>query len=101
EQKARYRGLLEARYKRVTSFLGRTRLPASLVALPFNSGYFMSFECVGISAEALRLRLLDKGIGTISMQDRYLRVAFSSVEAEVVDELYAAIAAEAAALSGV
>lgn len=99
EQKARYRGLLEARYAKVRAFLARTSLPASLRLLPFNSGYFMSFECVGVSAEALRLRLLDKGIGVISMQDRYLRVAFSSVEAASIEALYAAIFEEAAALA--
>jgi hypothetical protein len=60
----------------------------------------MSFECSGISAEALRVKLLDeKGIGTISMQDRFLRVAFSSVEAPGIDELYAEILAAAEALA--
>ena len=99
EQKARYRGLLEARYAKVRAFLARASLPPSLRLLPFNSGYFMSFECVDVSAEALRLRLLDKGIGVISMQDRYLRVAFSSVEAASIEALYAAIFEEAAALA--
>ncbi len=88
EQKARFRGLLEERYRKVRDFLASHELPPSLVALPFNSGYFMSFECEGISAETLRLRLLDKGVGTISIQDRYLRVAFSSVEATEVEALY-------------
>ncbi len=100
-QKARFRALLAERYRRLRDFLARTPLPASLRLLPFNSGYFMSFECVGISAEALRLRLLDEGIGTISMQDRYLRVAFSSVEADDIEALYAAIFAAAQALGSV
>jgi aspartate/methionine/tyrosine aminotransferase len=99
-EKLRFRGLLEARYRRVRDFLAAHSLPSCLVALPFNSGYFMSFECKGISAEALRLRLLERGIGTISMQDRYLRVAFSSVEESQVDELYAAIVASATELKG-
>jgi aspartate/methionine/tyrosine aminotransferase len=99
EQKARFRALLEERYFRVRDFIATHDLPASLLPLPFNSGYFMSFECRGISAEKLRLFLLDQGIGTISMQDKYLRVAFSSVEASEVDELYAAIFKAAAVLA--
>ena len=75
-------------------------MPASLSPLPFNSGYFMSFECRGISAETLRLRLLDEGIGTIAIGEKYLRVAFSAVEAGNIDELYAAIVAAARALEG-
>jgi len=100
EQKARYRKILEGRYKAMKSYLAARSLPASLVALPFNSGYFMSFECRGISAERLRLDLLEKmGIGTISMQDKYLRVAFSSVEEGQVVPLLDAISSAAAALS--
>ena len=97
EQKARLRGLLKARYERARDFLASRPLPPCLRPLPFNSGYFMSFECVGLSAEALRKKLLDeKGIGTVSIQDRYLRIAFSSVEAEDIEELFSEVAASAA-----
>ena len=99
-QKKRYRALLEGRYREAKKAISERPLPASLKALPFNSGYFMSFECLGISAETLRVKLLDgKGIGTISMQDRYLRVAFSSVEELGIAELYREIAAAAAELA--
>lgn len=98
-EKLRFRNLLEARYRKVRAFLESTRLPPSLRPLPCNSGYFMSFECLGFSAEALRLRLLDQGIGTISMQDKYLRVAFSSVEEASIEGLYTAIVEATAWLS--
>jgi len=99
DQKARYRKILGDRYRKVKEFLAKNPIPACLTALPFNSGYFMSFECVGISAEALRKKLLDeKGIGTISMQDKWLRVAFSSVEVSDVDVLYTEIFSAAKAL---
>lgn len=91
-QKAEFAGILEARYKAVKAFLASRPAPRGLKALPFNSGYFMCFECEGYSAEALRVKLLDeKGIGVISIQDRWLRVAFSSVDVAAVPELYAAI----------
>ena len=92
EQKVRYRKVLEGRYKAMKAYLGSHALPDFIVPLPFNSGYFMSFECKGFSAERLRIDLLEKlGIGTISMQDRYLRIAFSSVEEENVPALMKAI----------
>jgi hypothetical protein len=48
----------------------------------------------------LRQELLgNMGIGTISMQDKYLRVAFSSVEEEQVPDLLDAISSTAAKLS--
>ncbi len=105
EQKKAYRAILESRYRAMKNWLATTGAPVCLAPLPFNSGYFMSFECKGISAEALRIKLLDeKGIGTISMQDRYLRVAFSSVEAgdipELCDEIAAAATWLASAKSG-
>jgi aspartate/methionine/tyrosine aminotransferase len=99
-QKARYRSVLAARYARARDCLASRALPACLRALPFNSGYFMSLECLGLSAEALRKKLLDeRGIGTISIQDRYLRIAFSSVEESDVEALYGEILAAAEALA--
>jgi len=101
DQKARYRKILESRYRRVRDFLAGHPAPSCLKPLPFNSGYFMSFECDGLSAEVLRKKLLDeKGIGVIAMQEKWLRVAFSSVEAEDVEPLYTAIFASAKALMG-
>ncbi len=96
QQKKTYRDILESRYRAMKNWLATSGCPACLSPLPFNSGYFMSFECLGISAEALRIKLLDEsGIGTISMQDKYLRVAFSSVEAEDIPALCDEIASAA------
>lgn len=91
-QKAEFAATMERRYRVVKSFLSSHTAPAGLVPLPFNSGYFMCFECRGYSAEDLRIRLLDdRGIGTISIQDKWLRVAFSSVDEEKLSDLYAEI----------
>lgn len=89
KQKQEFGAMLERRYQKVKAFLASNKAPVGFVALPFNSGYFMCFECKGFSAEALRLYLLDKrSIGTISIQDTWLRVAFSSVDEENIDALY-------------
>jgi aspartate/methionine/tyrosine aminotransferase len=99
EQKSRYSHILGQRYKAMRAWLASNALPSCLKVLPFNSGYFMSFLCTGLSAEKLRLALLDNlGIGTISMQDKYLRVAFSSVEVEHIPALLVAIRDTASAL---
>jgi aspartate/methionine/tyrosine aminotransferase len=99
EQRARFRAVLAARYRRAQTFLSARSTPSCIKALPFNSGYFMSFDCEGISAEALRTRLLsEKGIGTVSIQGRYLRVAFSCVEESGIEELFSEILAAAESL---
>ncbi len=92
-QKARYREILKGRYKAMKKKLAEMTLPDGFTPMPFNSGYFMSFHCDGFSAEALRKKLLnEKGIGTVSLMDRYLRVAFSSVEESDISDLCDAIA---------
>ena len=90
QQKQEAFATLAARYRRAREMAART--PPPLRALPFNSGYFMTFELERGGAEALRKRLLlEHGVGTIAFQDRYLRVAYSSVEAERIEELYTLI----------
>jgi aspartate/methionine/tyrosine aminotransferase len=81
--------ILAARYREAKAFLAAHPTPAKLEVVPFNSGYFMSFRCKGVSAEAIRQRLLEQhGIGTISIGETFLRVAFASVEKDGIAELY-------------
>ncbi|MCK5156261.1 MAG: aminotransferase class I/II-fold pyridoxal phosphate-dependent enzyme [Spirochaetales bacterium] len=80
--------LLSARYQEVKKVLSKYTDNPLLRPMPFNSGYFMAFTCSG-SAEDLRVYLLEKyGIGTISIQDTYLRIAYSSVDVENIEDLY-------------
>ena len=73
---------------KVREILRVSGTPQRLEPLPFNSGYFMSFRCNGINAETLRVKLLGKGIGTIAIQEKYLRVAFSAVDLEDIPGLF-------------
>jgi hypothetical protein len=58
---------------------------ARLCPLPFNSGYFFSFRCVR-DARILRIYLLETyGVGTVSIGEQYLRVAYSSVDRESIE----------------
>ena len=89
-EKDEKRVVLEKRYKRVKKIVG-ARSDEILRPLPFNSGYFMAFECSGVNAESLRLALLDRGIGTIAIGEKYLRVAYSTIDLDDLDVLFAEI----------
>jgi len=87
--------LLRQRYEQVKTILAGKK-SAAIQPLPFNSGYFMSFRLLRGRAEDLRKALLmGCGIGTIAVDERCLRVAFSSVDVEKLAELYDMIYAEA------
>lgn len=91
EEKAEFRKILERRYKLVREFVS-THESKFIKPLPFNSGYFMSFDTMSIDAEKLRQKLLnDRGIGTISIDTKTLRVAFSSLDEEKINIVYQAI----------
>ncbi len=88
-EKEQYFQILKERYQTVRRIVASRKESPALTALPFNSGYFMSFRTNGLSAEKLRTELLHKeGIGTISIQDTFLRVAYASVDLADLEELY-------------
>ncbi|HZK84757.1 MAG TPA: aminotransferase class I/II-fold pyridoxal phosphate-dependent enzyme [Desulfosporosinus sp.] len=56
---------------------------------PFNSGYFMCLKLKGVRAEALRKHLLDHyGVGIISLCENDVRIAFSCVEEQDLEQLF-------------
>ncbi len=82
---------LKERYRKIRSILENKEKGRELTALAFNSGYFLTFHCGSINAETLRLRLLEKETGCISIGDRYLRAAFSAVDAEQLEDFFSTI----------
>lgn len=59
---------------------------------PFNSGYFMCLKLKKVNAEQLRLHLLDHyGVGTISINQTDLRIAFSCIAEEDISDLFGLI----------
>ena len=97
EKEALYK-MLKTRYQLVREFVDGRKSHA-LEALPFNSGYFMSFAVKGIDAETLRSRLLhESGIGTVSIDAETLRVAFSSIDEDAIHAVYEKIYDTAEAL---
>ena len=68
---------------------------------PFNSGYFMCLKLKDVDANELRLHALHKhGVGAISIGKTDLRVAFSCVDIEHLDELFEIIAMSIKELKG-
>ncbi len=58
-------------------------------AYPFNSGYFMCLKLKTADSELLRQRLLQKfGVGTISITNTDLRIAFSCLEVPEIPEIF-------------
>ncbi|MDR0551525.1 MAG: aminotransferase class I/II-fold pyridoxal phosphate-dependent enzyme [Spirochaetaceae bacterium] len=89
DEKRAYFEMLKERYLLVKKFIAQNKAPAFLKPLPFNSGYFMSFKTIGVSAEAIRRALLaEYGIGAIALGADYLRVAFASLETSQIEEVY-------------
>lgn len=94
EQKREAINKIENRYKVLKKTLEKYKNEKNLVPLPFNSGYFMSFECL-CDAETLRLLLLDEyATGVIRLDDHHIRLAFSSIDIEniplLIDTIYTA-----------
>ena len=82
---------LRLHYQRTQDILSDHATEDTLTPLPFNAGYFLCLRCNGISAEILRQKLLDDGIGTIAIGTTLLRVAYASIDIEQLERLFAAI----------
>ena len=89
-EKDRNREIIRERYLRVKEVLeAHPEYGDYFEALPFNSGYFMCIRLKRVSAEKLRVHLLEKyGVGLIAIGDTNLRIAFSCLEEGEIPELF-------------
>lgn len=80
--------ILKGRSLKLKTLLSDSRFEKDWQFYPFNSGYFMCLRLLQVNAEQLRRHLLDRyGIGTISIGETDLRIAFSSIEEQALEEL--------------
>jgi aspartate/methionine/tyrosine aminotransferase len=80
---------LKQRALKVKEVLRDAKYQAAWSVYPFNSGYFMCLQLKRVDAEALRVHLLDRyGVGLISVGQRDLRVAFSCIDEDQIQELF-------------
>jgi aspartate/methionine/tyrosine aminotransferase len=87
-EKAEAFSLLKERYLAVKKILA-PKSEGPLIPLPFNSGYFFTFQCKHLDAEKLRTHLLhERGIGTIAVSPRLLRIAYSSIDSDKIEDFF-------------
>jgi aspartate/methionine/tyrosine aminotransferase len=88
-QKQEKYNILKQRALRVKEILGNTKYRNAWDYYPFNSGYFMCLKLKKGNAEKLRLHLLEQyGVGVIALGESDIRIAFSCVEDENLQELF-------------
>lgn len=81
--------ILKARAWKVKQVLENPKYDAAWNPYPFNSGYFMCIKLKTVEAEPLRVHLLERyGVGLISIGKDALRIAFSCIEEDQVQELF-------------
>ena len=82
-------GVLCKRATRVKEVLANNKYYEAWDVYPFNSGYFMCLRLKTVNAEELRLHLLNKyGVGVISLGEMDIRIAFSCVEEEDIQDIF-------------
>lgn len=81
--------VLKARALKVKEVLANPMYDKAWAAYPFNSGYFMCIRLKTVEAEPLRIHLLDRfGVGLIALGKHDIRVAFSCIDIDQIQELF-------------
>ena len=89
KQRAEKAAIMKERALELEKVLQNPKYNEAWTEYPFNSGYFMCLHINKISARDLRVYLLDTyGVGTIAINDTDLRIAFSCIKKEDVQELF-------------
>ncbi|WP_025717468.1 aminotransferase class I/II-fold pyridoxal phosphate-dependent enzyme [Paenibacillus sp. 1-18] len=89
QQKQEKFQIMKGRANKVKALLDSGKYGDVWSYYPFNSGYFMCLKLNGLSAERLRTHLLEQyGVGTIALGEHDLRIAFSCIEEEYLEDLY-------------
>ncbi|MFB5267200.1 aminotransferase class I/II-fold pyridoxal phosphate-dependent enzyme [Paenibacillus enshidis] len=89
QQKAEKFAVMKGRANTVKKLLDSGKYDDAWDYYPFNSGYFMCLKLKTVHAEALRIHLLQQyGVGTIALGEHDLRVAFSCIEEDSLEDLY-------------
>jgi aspartate/methionine/tyrosine aminotransferase len=81
--------IMKGRALQTKAVLDSGKYDSAWTYYPFNSGYFMCLKLKTVDAERLRVHLLDKyGVGAISINATDLRIAFSCIAEENIQELF-------------
>lgn len=89
EEKAQKAEVLRSRALKVKEVLKNEKYKDAWSVYPFNSGYFMCLRLKSVDSEKLRTHLLQKyGVGVIALDKTDIRIAFSCIEEENIQELF-------------
>lgn len=81
--------VMKERALKVKEVLSNEKFEAVWDAYPFNSGYFMCLRLKHADPEKLRVHLLDKyKTGVIAVNSTDIRIAFSCLETDEIEELF-------------
>ncbi|WP_120465250.1 aminotransferase class I/II-fold pyridoxal phosphate-dependent enzyme [Paenibacillus aceti] len=81
--------IMKGRANKVKTLLNSGKYGDVWEYYPFNSGYFMCLKLKTVNAEALRQHLIHQyGVGTIALGDTDLRIAFSCIGEENLEDLF-------------
>lgn len=88
-QKAEKFRVMKGRANKVKALLDSGKYEDVWEYYPFNSGYFMCLKLKTVNAETLRQHLIrEYGVGTIALGDTDLRIAFSCIAEENLEDLF-------------
>ncbi len=88
EKEEKYQ-IMKKRALEVKRVLDNKKYEQAWEVYPFNSGYFMCLKLKTIEAEKLRTHLLDRyGLGVIALGQTDIRIAFSCLEEENIQETF-------------
>jgi len=89
EEKRQKFEALKARCLKIKEVLKNPKYAEAFSVYPFNSGYFMCIRLKTVEAESLRKHLLSEyGLGVISMGKEDVRIAFSCLEVDQIEEVF-------------
>ncbi|MDY6820288.1 MAG: aminotransferase class I/II-fold pyridoxal phosphate-dependent enzyme [Deferribacterota bacterium] len=89
KQREEKREILRRRALKIKEVFNKNNYSEAFEYYPFNSGYFMCLKLAKVDAEALRVHLLENyGVGTVSVNKTDLRIAFSCIEEEDIEDLF-------------
>lgn len=81
--------ILKRRYEKICQILkAHPEYTRYFTALPFNSGYFMCVQIAGKNAENVRKILIEKYSTGVIAQGEVIRIAFSSVPIDLLEEMF-------------
>jgi aspartate/methionine/tyrosine aminotransferase len=88
-ERAEKKEILRSRAVKVREVLRNPKYAEAWTPYPFNSGYFMCVRLRDVPAEKLRVHLLDRyQTGVIATDATDLRVAFSCLELDQIEEVF-------------